>query len=76
MKKSVSLSGPSITLVVALVMVFVGLAALLLANSLRGQLQEMRRGSPQAFKEEKVCAQTPTSPYQGTTGRKPIVPKF
>ena len=42
MKKSVSLSGPSITLVVALVMVFVGLAALLLANSLRGQLQETR----------------------------------
>jgi hypothetical protein len=42
MKKLASLAGPSITLVVALVMLFVGLAALLLANSLRGQLQETR----------------------------------
>lgn len=33
---------PSITLVVALVMLFASLAALLLANSLRGQLQETR----------------------------------
>ncbi len=42
MKKLASLAGPSITLIVALVMLFVGLAALLLANSLRGQLQETR----------------------------------
>ena len=42
MKKLAGLAGPSITLVVALVMLFVGLAALLLANSLRGQLQETR----------------------------------
>ncbi len=42
MKKFARMAGPSITLVVALVMLFVGLAALLLANSLRGQLQETR----------------------------------
>ncbi len=33
-------AGPSITLVIALVMLFASLAALLLANSLGGQLQE------------------------------------
>lgn len=40
MKKFMGAVGPSITLVAALVTLFAGLAALLLANSLRGQLQE------------------------------------
>lgn len=42
MKKFAAAAGPSITLVVALVMLFASLAAFLLANSLRGQLQETR----------------------------------
>lgn len=40
MKKFAAAAGPSITLVVALVMLFASLAAFLLANSLRGQLEE------------------------------------
>jgi hypothetical protein len=40
MKKFAVVAGPWITLVVALVMLFASLAALLLANSLRGQLEE------------------------------------
>lgn len=39
MKKFAGAAGPSITLVVALVVLLASLAALLLANSLRGQLQ-------------------------------------
>jgi hypothetical protein len=42
MKKFAAAAGPSITLVVALVMLFASLAAFLLANSLRGQLEETR----------------------------------
>jgi len=40
MKKFASVAGTSITLVVALVMLFTSLAALVLANSLRSQLEE------------------------------------
>lgn len=40
MKRFAGVAGPSVTLVVALVMLFASLTALLLANSLRGQLEE------------------------------------
>lgn len=42
MKKFAGAAGASITLVVALVMLFASLGALLLANSLRGELRETR----------------------------------
>ncbi len=65
MKKFAGEARPSIILVVALVMLFAGLAALLLANSLRGQLEEAQ-GQLQDTRSELQKAQQAKNRQPGT----------
>lgn len=84
MKKLAGAAGPSITLVLALVMLFVGLAAFLLANSLRDQLQETRgqleeaqgqleetQGELQQMQAAKDLQQNTAKAGAGAAGRQP-----
>ena len=63
MKKFVA--GPSITLIVALVVLFASLAALLLANSLRAELQKTR-GQLEQAQSELQKTQEAKNPQQKT----------
>ncbi len=65
MKKFAGEARPSIILVVALVMLFAGLAALLLANSLRGELEEAQ-GQLQDTRSELQKAQQAKNRQPGT----------
>lgn len=84
MKKLAGAAVPSITLVLALVMLFVGLAAFLLANSLRVQLQETRgqlkeaqgqleetQGELQQMQAAKDLQQKTAKAGAGAAGRQP-----
>lgn len=70
-------TGTSIILVVALVMLFASLAALLLANSLRGQLEETRgqlldaQGELQQMQVAKDLQQKTAKAGAGAAGRQP-----
>ena len=70
-------TGSAITLVVALVMLLAGVAALLLANSLRGQLEETRvqlrdaQGELQQMQAAKDLQQKTAEGGAGPAGRQP-----